>query len=160
MSQHTGSDFPSNVSSVGSQMLIVFDSNYYPYTTKRFRGFKANIFYEEANAHNGTNACSVTNPCQVNEGHCHYDGQCHGTLSCGKNNCPQNLSYGYDTNCCYDYCEQFLDMENGILDYFSPHHDGYDNMEECSWQLKVATNFTIYVEFIQYSVCSTLDCAM
>ena len=115
IAQLTGSSLPSDMSTVRSQMLIVFDSDYNPSIQGFGRGFKARIIFEEANTDNKTNACTVLNPCHINEGHCHYDGQCYGTLRCGQNNCPQNSNYG--TNCCYDYCRQFLDMANGILDY-------------------------------------------
>ena len=114
-----GSSLPSIITSLSSKMLIVFDSQ------RSGGGFKANIFYEGANTNNTINACTVLNPCDVNEGHCHYDGECFGNLRCGQNNCPQNSDIG--TNCCYDYCGQFLDMENGILDHYFPKFDEDDN---------------------------------
>ena len=115
ISRLTGASLPSNFSSVASKMLIIFDSRITKSDYFGYKGFKANIIFEEVNKDNTTNACTVLNPCDNNEGHCHYDGQCYGTLRCGQNNCPQNSNYG--TNCCYDYCRQFLDMANGILDY-------------------------------------------
>ena len=143
MAQLTGSSLPSDISTVRSQMLIVFDSNG-DYNIRR--GFKASIIFEEANTDNKTNACTVLNPCHINEGHCHYDGQCYGTLRCGHNNCPQNSDHG--TNCCYDYCGQFLDMENGILDYYMPHGTYYQDMQECSWLIQVEKHQLISLEFI------------
>ena len=112
------------------------------------KGFKAKIIFEEANKDNTTNACTVLDPCSINEGHCHYDGQCSGTLRCGQNNCPQNSNHG--TNCCYDYCGQFLDMENGTLDYNLPVR--YEAMQECSWLIEVTNSHIIYVEFITIEV--------
>ena len=136
-----GGYLPSNISTVRSKMLIVFDSD----RSRNTRGFKANIFFEEANTDNKTNACTVLNPCHINEGHCHYDGQCYGTLRCGHNNCPQNSDHG--TNCCYDYCGQFLDMENGVLDFFNPLGTFYEDMQECSWLIQVEKDHLISLEF-------------
>ena len=143
MAQLTGSSLPSNMSTVRSQMFIVFDSEYKFFDR---RGFKANIFFEEANTDNITNACTVLNPCHINEGHCHYDGQCYGSLRCGRNNCPQNSDHG--TNCCYDYCGQFLDVNTGILDYHMPHGEYYQDMQECSWLIQVEKDHLISLEFL------------
>ena len=143
VAQHTGSNVPLEISSLGPQMLIIFDSGWQ--ITSEYKGFKANMHIEEANTNNMTNACNVTNPCNVNEGHCHYDGQCEGTLKCGSSNCPQNSDHA--TNCCYNYCEQFLDMENEILDFYLPHGLYYRDMQECSWLIHVAHNQVITVNF-------------
>ena len=143
MAQLTGSSPPSNMSTVRSQILIVFDSEYKFFDR---RGFKANIFFEEANTDNITNACTVLNPCQINEGHCHYDGQCYGTLRCGHNNCPQNSDHG--TNCCYNYCGQFLDMNTGILDYSFPLPNSYGDMQSCSWLIQVEKDHLITLELL------------
>ena len=52
MAQLTGSNLPSNMSTVRSQMLIVFDSHYRHESDKsNERGFKANIIFEEANTY-------------------------------------------------------------------------------------------------------------
>ena len=141
MAQLTGSSLPSDMSTVRSQMLIVFDSD-----SNNGRGFKANIIFEEANTDNITNACTVLNPCHINEGHCHYDGQCYGTLRCGHNNCPQNSDHG--TNCCYDYCGQFLDMNIGVLDYYMPHGAWYQDRQSCSWLIQVEKDHLISLEFM------------
>ena len=146
IAQLTGSSLPSDMSSVRSQMLIVFDS-----ARAGFGGnFKASIIFEEANTDNKTNACTVLNPCHINEGHCHYDGQCYGSLRCGHNNCPQNSDHG--TNCCYDYCGQFLDMNTGILDYYFPYTNLYGDMQECSWLIQVEKDHLISLEFLAFSV--------
>ena len=146
MAQLTGSSLPSDMSTLKSQMLIVLDSDKDGFG----RGFKANIIFKEANTDNNTNACTVLNPCHINEGHCHYDGQCYGTLRCGHNNCPQNSDHG--TNCCYDYCGQFLDMENGILDFYFPFPNFYGDMQECSWLIQVEKDHLISLEFLAFSV--------
>ena len=145
MAQLTGSSLPSSVSTVRSQMLIVFDS-YVSNLYHNGRGFKASIIFEEANTDNKTNACTVLNPCHINEGHCHYDGQCYGTLRCGHNNCPQNSDHG--TNCCYDYCGQFLDMENGFLDYWLPHGKKYGDMQSCSWLIQIEKDHLMSLKFM------------
>ena len=141
MAQLDGSTLPSSILSVGHQMLIVFLSDY----SDTKRGFKANIIIEDANVDNATNVCTVTNPCDINQGHCHYDGQCAGVLRCGQSNCPHNSGYSYDTNCCYDYCGQFLDMATGVLRYPNV-GEQYDNMQNCSWLIEVASDQIIAVE--------------
>ena len=147
MAQLTGSSLPSNMSTMRSQMsqmLITFDAFF-------IKGrFKASIAFKDANNGNITTACTVLNPCHINEGHCHYDGQCYGTLRCGHNNCPQNSDHG--TNCCYDYCGQFLDMNTGILDYHMPHGTYYENMQTCSWLIQVEKDHFISLEFMFYIV--------
>ena len=122
--------------SLGPKMLVVFDSDHEGVNG----GFMAIFNFEEANP-NATYPCSVDDPCNVDEGHCYYDGQCAGTLKCGQNNCPQDSSI----NCCYDYCGQFLDMENGILDFYSYYF--YEDMQECSWHIQVAKNQIVSMEF-------------
>ena len=144
MAQLTGSSLPSDLSTVRSQILIVFDTD--SRSIINGRGFLASIIFEEANTDNISNACTVLNPCHINEGHCHYDGQCYGSLRCGYNNCPQNSDHG--KNCCYDYCGQFLDMENGILDYYNPHGDYYQDMESCSWLIQVEKDHLITLELL------------
>ena len=142
-----GGYLPSNISTVRSKMLIVFDTD----PSGNSRGFKANIFFEEANTDNKTNACTVLSPCHINEGHCHYDGQCYGTLRCGYNNCPQNSDHG--PNCCYDYCGQFLDMNTGILDYYFPDpfiQGYYPDMQSCSWLIQVEKNQLISLGFLGF----------
>ena len=151
MAQLTGSSLPSDTSSIRSQMMIVFDSAINPKSIgSNGRGFKASIIFEEANTDNKTNACTILNPCHINEGHCHYDGQCYGSLRCGHNNCPQNSDHG--TNCCYDYCGQFLDMENGMLDFFNPLGTFYEDMQECSWLIQVEKDHLISLEFLAFAV--------
>ena len=153
MAQLTGSSLPSNMSTVRSQMLIVFDSDSNLDGIRK--RFKASIIFAEANTDNKTNACTVLNPCHINEGHCHYDGQCYGSLRCGHNNCPQNSDHG--TNCCYDYCGQFLDMENGMLDFFNPLGTFYEDMQECSWLIQVEKDHLISLEFLAFAVsCQNL----
>ena len=135
MSQLTGTSLPSDISSLGPQMLIIFDTDFW----KRERGFKANIIFEDANIGNGTETCSVANPCDINEGPCYYDGQCSGSLRCSNGNC-------------YDYCGQFLDMENetGTFEYYFNTY--YGDMQECSWSLQVEIDYIITIEFIEISV--------
>ena len=139
---------PFNFSSVDSKMLILFDAEEREFNFNK--GFKANIFFEE-DPDNATNACTVLDPCKINEGHCQYDGQCVEGLRCGQDNCTQNLDHG-GTNCCYDYCGQFLDMESGVLDYYfhysNPKGTSYEDMQECSWLIQVEEDHLISVEFI------------
>ena len=130
--------------SLGPKMLVVFDSDHEGASS----GFMAIFNFEEANP-NASYPCSVDDPCNVDDGHCYYDGQCAGTLKCGQNNCPQDSSI----NCCYDYCGQFLDMENGIFNYFEK-----NDMEECSWAIQVPANQIITIEFdVDYDLWVSLS---
>ena len=145
-------NLPSDVLSFDSTMLVVFDADEPNNWAWKGQGFKARISFEEANTSNTTNACTTSNPCQINQGHCHYDGQCSGALRCGNNNCPQELGYPHGTNCCYDYCGQFLDLNSGKLEYYEPNGIGYDDMDDCSWQINVAPKQIINLEFIVLKV--------
>ena len=104
--------FPSNISSSSNTLLITFTSDEW-YTGK---GFKAKIFVESSKDLNlSADDCSVASPCHAQQGHCQSDDECKGDLKCGQNNCPANHGYHQQTRCCYDYCSQWLDMENGTL---------------------------------------------
>ena len=104
--------FPSNVSSLSNKLLITFNSD----ESGRREGFKVKIYVEPfKNTYLSAGACSLTNQCNVDQGHCQSDDECKGYLRCGHNNCPAELSHHTKTRCCYDYCSQWLDMENGIL---------------------------------------------
>ena len=156
MSQLTGSNVPLNVpfvSSFSSAMLIVFDSDF----KDNLKGFNATIIITERSnyTNNSSNVCTVSNPCVISEGHCHYDGQCKGSLRCGVNNCLQEAGYVNGTNCCYDYCEQFLDLATGILDYYHPEHHG--DMEYCTWSIHVANNMTITLEPLELQVICQVE---
>ena len=142
MRQMSGSNynFPLYVSSLGPHMLIIFDSD----SKRSKKGFSANIIFEQAVTDTSTNICTVDHPCNVGEGHCHYDSQCAGSLKCGWNyDCPQNSFYNYNSRCCYDFCGQFLDMDNRILDYTIV----YPYNIECSWPIQVETSYIVSVEF-------------
>ena len=103
---------PSNVSSLSNKLLITFTSDEH----YRGRGFKLKIYIVPfKNANLSADACSLTNQCNVDQGHCQSDDECKGYLKCGHNNCPAELGQLTKTRCCYDYCSQWLDMENGIL---------------------------------------------
>ena len=140
MVQLTGSDLPSDVSSLGSQMLIVFTTDYIESSI----GFKATITKKNISSNHVPSICNISNPCNVDEGHCHYDGHCAGTLKCGEDNCPPFVR---GTNCCYDYCKQYYDVETGIINFFFPHPVFTDDMEECSWAIHAPDDHFITVKF-------------
>ena len=104
--------FPSNVSSSSNELLITFTSD----ESHSGKGFKVKIYVEpNQNENLSADACSLKNQCNVNEGHCQSDDECKGNLKCGHNNCPAGVGHHTKARCCYDYCSQWLDMENGIL---------------------------------------------
>ena len=95
--------------------------------------------------------CTVTNPCKVNEGHCYHNQQCSKGLSCGHDNCPDHLGYANKTNCCYEHCQEWLDLENGILT--SPNYpNSYPNNVECSWTITALHNQTVAIQFLDFEV--------
>ena len=102
--------------------------------------------------------CTVTNPCKANEGHCYHDQQCHKGLLCGLRNCPLDLGYANDTNCCYEPCNDWLDLENGILT--SPNYpNSYPANTECSWTIHAPQhNQIVKVQFVDFGVRGILKC--
>ena len=142
---------PSDVQSVSRQLTVRFFTD----VTRTGAGFKAKILIQDGPRDKAVNACSVANPCHVNQGHCFYDGQCIGDLRCGKNNCPPELGYDSDTNCCYDYCSQWLNLSDGTLT--SPNYPNYyENMMTCSWMItsSIADNI-LRIEFDDFRVRAT-----
>ena len=144
--------FPSNISSSSNELLIIFNSD----EIGREEGFKVKIHVEPfQNANLSANACSLTNQCNIDEGHCQSDDECKGDLKCGHNNCPAELGHHTKTRCCYDYCSQWLDMENGILT--SP---WYPNTYPINFRCRtlitvgmtVAGPRTITLQFLQFKV--------
>ena len=147
-----GYNLPSKITSSGNQILISFISDHFGIDP----GFRANI-HEEPKPHDDPKArdCSIANPCYPEEGHCQSDFECKGYHRCGENNCPSG--YHKTTDCCYDYCGKWLDMDNGTL--VSPNYpDKYDNYQVCDWLITVAMTVagprTITLEFIKFSVSS------
>ena len=138
---------PSDVQSVNHQLTVRFFTD----ITYTGAGFKAKILIQDGPRDKAVNACSVANPCHVNQGHCFYDGQCIGELRCGKNNCPTELGYDPDTNCCYDYCSQWLNMTAMTLT--SPNYPNrYENMITCSWTITSSVDSILKIEFENFKV--------
>ena len=145
-----GHNLPSKITSSGNTMLVTFVSDHH----RTDPGFLANIREEPKPTYDPkARDCSIANPCDPEEGHCQSDFECTGTHRCGESNCP--LGYLKTTDCCYDYCGKWLDIENGTL--FSPNYpDKYDNYQVCDWLIVVAMTVagprTITLEFIKFAV--------
>ena len=139
---------PSDVQSVSHQLTVRFFTD----SGHTGAGFKANIIYQDGPRNKAVNACSVANPCLVNQGHCFYDGQCVDDLRCGEKNCPTELGYDSNANCCYDYCSQWLNISAGILT--SPNYPNhYENMISCSWMItSSADDNLLRIDFKDFSV--------
>ena len=139
---------PSNVESVSHHLTVRFFTDHAAWGA----GFKAKIIIKDGLRDKAVNACSVVNPCQVNEGHCFYDGQCIGDLRCGEKNCPTELGYDPDSNCCYDYCSQWLNLTAKTLT--SPNYpNNYENMITCSWTItSSSTDDIIKLDFDVFKV--------
>ena len=138
---------PSDVQSVSHQLTMRFFTDF----VSTGAGFKAKILIQDGPRDKAVNACSVANPCYVNQGHCFYDGQCIGDLRCGEKNCPLVLGYESDTNCCYDYCGQWLNISAGTLT--SPNYPNhYENMITCSLIIDSTVNSIIEIEFVEFKV--------
>ena len=118
------------LASSGNKMFVTFSSHVFV-----DQGFFARIYQKpDVNGNPLATFCTVTNPCKANEGHCYHDQQCSKGLKCGKQNCPVVLGYSNDTNCCYEHCNDFLDLESGILT--SPNYPyDYPSNRECSWTI-------------------------
>ena len=144
--------FPSNVSSVSNELLITFTSD----EIGKGWGFKVKIYIEPfQNATLSAGACSLTNQCNIDEGHCQSDDECKGDLKCGHNNCPAELGHHYKSRCCYDYCSQWMDMENGVLTSpWYPNHYLADT--RCDTLITVGMTIagprTITLQFLQFKV--------
>ena len=143
-----GYHFNVKVASTGPQMFITFDSD----SDWRWVGFHATFqeitFVSQDQV---TKPCSQYNPCHEDEGQCYSNKQCSGTLKCGKDNCPIVLGYGGEHDCCYDYCEQWLDMTNGIIT--SPEYpNSYNYFEECIWTIHAEENQTVVLHFLDFGV--------
>ena len=147
-----GWNLPSKVKSSGSQMLVTFVSDHIGTNP----GFLAKIHEEPKPTYDPkARDCSIVNPCDPEEGHCQSDFECKGTHRCGESNCPSG--YQKTTDCCYDYCGKWLDMENGTL--VSPNYPNkYDDYQVCNWLITVAMTVagprTITLEFIKFAVSS------
>ena len=136
------------VSSTGPQMFITFDSD----DSGNWMGFRS-TFKEDTFAaqHQIIKPCSQENPCQESEGQCYSHKQCSGTLKCGRNNCPTELGYEPEHDCCYDYCGQWLDMKNGLIT--SPEYPNpYNNFEDCIWTISAEQNQTVLLHFLDFEV--------
>ena len=145
-----GFNLPSKITSSGTQIQVTFVSDHFGAWT----GFLANIHEQPKPAADPkARDCSIADPCDPEEGHCQSDFECKETNRCGGSNCP--LWYLNSTDCCYDYCGKWLDMENGTL--VSPNYPNkYDNYQECDWLIVVAMTVagprTITLEFIKFAV--------
>ena len=138
---------PLDFQSVSHQLTVRFFTD----RANTAAGFKAKILIQDGPRDKAVNACSVADPCHVNQGHCFYDGQCIGDIRCGKNNCPPELGYDSDTNCCYDYCSQWLNMTAGTLT--SPRYPNrYENMITCSWMIASSASSILKIEFEFFKV--------
>ena len=138
---------PSDIQSVSHQLTVRFFTDY----VNKGDGFKAKILIQDGPRDKAANACSVAKPCKANQGHCFYDGQCIGDLRCGEKNCPTELGYGSNTNCCYDYCSQWLNLSDGTLT--SPNYPNvYQNMITCSWIVNSTVDSIIEIEFEEFKV--------
>ena len=138
------------VASSRNEMYVTFSSEY-----KVGTGFFAKIHQTPAQDRDPlATFCTETNPCKANEGHCYHDHQCEKGLKCGQRNCPVKLGYSNDTNCCYEHCNEWLNLGNGTLISFGyTSNDGYPRNEECSWTITaVHQNQTVRLQFEDFKV--------
>ena len=82
--------------------------------------------------------CTPETPCGQDEGNCQTNDQCLEGYRCGYKNCPSNLGFASDTNCCFDraaYCNSFYAYdENGnkVVRTPTPNPNEYLNTY-CFW---------------------------
>ena len=144
--------FPSNISSSSNELLIVFKSDEW----YRQSGFKAKIHSVAIDNENlSSDDCSIANPCEANQGHCQSDDECKGYLKCGHDNCLEGFGYPSKTRCCYDYCSQWLDMENRVLTspwYPNYYPKGFRCRTLITVGMTVGGPRTITLEFLKFKV--------
>ena len=136
------------VVSSGNEMFVLFSSD-----SQVSTGFFAKIHRTSVNDRDPqATFCTATNPCKANEGHCYHDQQCHRGLLCGKRNCPSGFGYANDTNCCYEHCNEWLDLENGVLT--APNYPGsLAPGTVCSWNIDAPhQNQSIKLQFLDFQV--------
>ena len=136
------------VASSGNYMSVTFSSEDYVST-----GFYTKIYQRPAKDRDPlATICTVTNPCKADEGHCYHDQQCHMGLRCGLRNCPLAMGYANETNCCYDFCNSWLDLENGLLTSQN-YHSNYPTHKECSWTISAPQqNQIVKLRFVDLQV--------
>ena len=144
---------PSNISSSSNQLMITFHSDEW----YKKHGFNAKIHTDLRHEKLQVDSCTISNPCQKNQGHCQSDEECQGNLKCGNDNCPPESGYHAKDRCCYDYCSQWLDMDNGVIT--SPWYPyNYPSDLRCDTLITVGMTIagprTITLEFRQFKVCS------
>ena len=154
----TGHQIPSNVSSCGNEMLVVFSSN----SAGTSLGFNSTIHIHETPLRPEMGApdhCSACFPCGVNEGHCQSHGECFPGLVCFPESCPTSLGFANTTSCCQsvDVSCGYADVEVGLL--LSPNYpNNYQNNLECAHQLSAEPGKFITVEFESFRVsCLSKD---
>ena len=143
-----GTHYNVQISSTGSLMFITFDSDDRGNSAGFHATFQGITFAPQDQV---TKPCSQGNPCHEGQGQCYSHIQCSGTLKCGKNNCPTELGYDHEHDCCYDYCGQWLDMKNGTIT--SPEYPyPYNNGEDCIWTISAEGNQTVLLHFLDFGV--------
>ena len=142
------------VLTVGSYMNYIFVT--FSSDVRVDKGFFVNILQKPTQDRDPmATFCTVTNPCSVNEGHCYHDQQCSLGLKCGERNCKPELGYAKDTNCCYEHCNQWLNLKEGIIT--SPNYPkNYPHKTECSWLIFAEENQIIELHFQEFEVCTEL----
>ena len=138
------------IASSANEMYVSFSTN-----NKIRTGFFAEIHQTLAQDRDPlATFCTESNPCKANEGHCYHVRQCQKGLQCGRKNCPAALGYDNDTNCCYELCNDWLDLKNGVLisvGYTNNH--GYHRNTECSWTINAAhQNQSVRLHFEDFKV--------
>ena len=146
----TGVLAPQNITSSGNHMLLGFFSD----SSVTDAGFHANIHVSNpSNAQLGEEEyCNAGSPCSINEGDCDLDMDCAGgNLRCGENNCPSAMGFSSDTDCCFDYCPQWLDLGSGTLT--SPNYpNDYDVNLQCSWLISASGGETVNLHILDFNV--------
>ena len=138
------------ITSSANEMHVTFSSD-----NKVATGFFAEIHQTLAQERDPlATFCTESNPCKANEGHCYHVRQCQKGLQCGRKNCPAALGYDNDTNCCYELCNDWLDLENGDLTSFGyTNNYGYPRNTECSWTINAAhQNQIVRLQFEDFKV--------
>ena len=149
LAELTGDQTPTNVSTCGNEMHVVFSSNSYGTST----GYLAKIHSVEHPHPGELGHCTSNCPCGTDEGHCESSNQCIFGHYCVPESCSSNLGYANGTNCCQDVSCGFADIRSGLL--FSPYFpNDYGNSMLCAHQISAEPGKIIGIEFDSFNVSS------
>ena len=105
-------------------------------------GFESNVECCYNSTLGDENFCSTQNICQEDEGDCDLNTECSGNLFCGYNNCPDEVWFDLETDCCTSTQIVSPNYPNSYPDYI------YE-----TWLITAPVGIMIYLQFHAFHVC-------